>query len=431
MVSSDVSGGSTPQTRARVALDWGRVVVATCARGLVVTLLGLALWAAAPAAIGWSPTTVMSGSMAPRLMPGDVVVSRPVASDQVKAGRVLLADDPDQDGLLRMHRYVSDGPERTIITKGDANPQSDSTPLHRSAVHGVGYLRIPYVAAPIVWVRTGEWARVAVVVLGFVALLVLCRADGPIRRRSEAAAAGSDEPDGPGGPDGRGGPEGPSGDAGGPGTRARGGREARHRAATGLPSGESHRTATVVGSGAAPGRRAARVQAAAQHRERQRHFRRGSGVAVVVTAAVVAALLPGAAVAAPWTARTVNPGVQLATLRPTVLSSLKCTSNTSPLGVKTATVSWVATGGDAPVRTELMSGSTAVAGVTGTTASATGTPQSLTLTGGSGLSLGGSTVLTLRADYGAGWTVAAQGTTTVTVRTFTIAGIGAAAECVA
>ena len=38
MVSSEVSGGSTPQTRARVALDWGRVVVATCARGVIVTL---------------------------------------------------------------------------------------------------------------------------------------------------------------------------------------------------------------------------------------------------------------------------------------------------------------------------------------------------------------------------------------------------------
>jgi signal peptidase len=427
MVSSEVSGGSTPQARARVALDWGRVVLAASARGLVVTLLGLALWAAAPAAIGWSPTTVMTGSMEPRLMPGDVVVSRPVASDQVKAGRVLLADDPDQDGLLRMHRYVSDGPDRTIITKGDANPRSDSTPLHRSAVHGVGYLRIPYVAAPIVWVRTGEWARVAVVVLGFVGLLALCRVDGPIRRRIEAEAVGSDETDGSSGPEG---PDGPGGgDAGGPSTRARGGREARHRAATGLPSDGSHRTATDVGSGSVPGRRTARLLATAQRRRRQSHVRRGGGIAVVVMAAVVAALLPGSAVAAPWTARTVNPGVQLATLRPTVLSSLTCTSNTSAQGVKTAVVSWVATGGDAPVRTELLSGTTSVGSVSGVAASQTGTRQSVTFSGGNGLALGGSTVLTLRADYGAGWTVAAQGTSTVTVRTFTIAGIGAAADC--
>ncbi|MEG8033804.1 S24/S26 family peptidase [Sphingomonas sp. LR61] len=159
MSSIAVHGGPTPHAVLRDVVDWGRVVVGTVARGVVATLLGLALWAAAPALIGWQPTTVMTGSMEPRLTPGDVVVSRPVASGEVRTGKILLADDPDQPGHLRMHRYVEDGPGGTLVTKGDANPQQDSTPLERSAVHGVAFLRIPFVGAPVLWLRQGSGSR--------------------------------------------------------------------------------------------------------------------------------------------------------------------------------------------------------------------------------------------------------------------------------
>ncbi|WNY33608.1 S24/S26 family peptidase [Curtobacterium flaccumfaciens] len=132
MSSIAVHGGPAPHAAVRDAVEWGRVVVASLARGVVATLLGLALWAAAPALIGWQPTTVMTGLMEPRIVPGDVVVSRPVGSGEIAMGKVLLADDPDQADHMRMHRYVQDGSRGTMVTKGDANPQQDSTPIERS-----------------------------------------------------------------------------------------------------------------------------------------------------------------------------------------------------------------------------------------------------------------------------------------------------------
>lgn len=429
MTSTDSTADRPTSSTVRGLLDWTRVVVGTLARSVVVTLLGLALWAAAPAAIGWMPTTVMSGSMEPRLSPGDVVVSRPVPAGQVRAGRVLLADDPDQTGHLRMHRYVQEGPDDTIITKGDANPRTDSSPIDRSAVHGVGYLRIPYVASPVLWLRTGEWARVVLAGAGLAGVLALCAVDRSLRRRSDVepdAGDGTDGADGPASSDDDTGTDGGDG-RGRRAPRGRGGREARHRAATGLPADRpAPGTGVVLGGVAHPGRRSARLRDG--RRRRVRRVRWHGGTAAVVTVAVVVALLPGAAVAAPWPTRTTNPGVSVAALRPTVLSAFSCTTRTSGLGAKTAVVSWIATGGDAPVRTELLSGSTVVASVPGTTASTTGTAQSITLSGGGGLSLGSTTALSLRADYGTNWVVAGPGT--VTVRTFTILGIGSAAECV-
>ncbi|WP_123654294.1 hypothetical protein [Curtobacterium sp. ZW137] len=47
-------------------VDWVRVVVATLARGLIATLLGLALWAAAPAVIGWPSRSPTRGPPRPR-----------------------------------------------------------------------------------------------------------------------------------------------------------------------------------------------------------------------------------------------------------------------------------------------------------------------------------------------------------------------------
>jgi signal peptidase len=299
MSSIAVHGGQAPHAAVRDAVDWGRVVVATLARGVVATLLGLALWAAAPAVIGWQPTTVMTGSMEPRLIRGDVVVSRPVPSGEISTGKILLADDPDQPDHLRMHRYVEDGPGGTLVTKGDANPQRDSTPLEPSAVHGVAFLRIPFVGAPIRWIREGEWIQVVVLALGLTAALALCTIDGSLRRLVAADAAD--------------GADGADGDAGsGPADATDDGLEARDSTATGLPS-----AATPVRT-----RRALRRRA----RRRQRLRRLGGGAAVLVIAGSVGVLLPAQAVAAPWS-RTTSTTATLHAGTATPATALTCTPN--------------------------------------------------------------------------------------------------------
>ncbi|MEX8034493.1 S24/S26 family peptidase [Microbacterium sp. 20-116] len=142
------------------------------ARAVVALVLALAFWAAAPVALGWLPTTVMTASMTPAIEVGDIVVSRPVPREALLPGRVVLATDPDWADRLRLHRIAELGPDGDLVTKGDANPDADSTPLHPDAVLGVGVLRVPGIGMPIVWLRTGEVLPLA----GVVAAFALCLA---------------------------------------------------------------------------------------------------------------------------------------------------------------------------------------------------------------------------------------------------------------
>lgn len=396
MSSIAVHGGPTPHAAVRDVADWGRVVVATLARGVVVTLLGLALWAAAPALIGWQPTTVMTGSMEPRIVPGDVVVSRPVGSGEIATGKILLADDPDQPDHMRMHRYVEDGPRGTLVTKGDANPQQDSTPIERSAVHGVAFLRIPFIGAPIRWISAGEWGLVAMLALGLTAVLALCTIDGSLRRLVEA----DDDADGAAGPDDATGPDDPAGPADG----ADDGLEARDGAATGLPTAAS----TVLT------RRALRRRA-----RRVRRLRRvGGGAAVLVLAAATGVLLPGAADAAPWSQTTVGPTATFTAGTATGVPTLTC----APAGSNTVTIAWTYdNSATVPASFDLMNGTTQVA--TTTTAGA----RSMVYGGAGLLNLGTTYTLQLRTNLGNNWT--ATSTPTVKVKVVSVLGL-ASASCV-
>ncbi|OII04092.1 S24/S26 family peptidase [Curtobacterium sp. MCBA15_008] len=364
MTSITVHGGPTPHDVVRDAVDWGRVVVATLARGVVATLLGLALWAAAPAVIGWQPTTVMTGSMEPRLAPGDVVVSRPVSAGEVRMGKILLADDPDQPGHLRMHRYVEDGPGGTLVTKGDANPQQDSTPLERSAVHGVAFLRVPFVGTPITWIRTGQWVPVGMLALALVAVLALCTIDGSLRRFAES------DPAGPGGSSGA-----------GDGDGADDGLEARDGAATRLQSD----TAPVQS------RRILRRQA-----RRVRRLRRLGGAALVlVVAGGAGVLLPAQAVAAPWS-KTATTATAFGAGTATPATALTCTAN----GDGSVNIGF-AYGGPAATSFSVLNtnaGTIAATGPTGSTAPIRVTGQGI-------LSLGAVVTVKIRTNWAGSWYV--------------------------
>lgn len=133
--------------------------------------MSLTLWAAAPALLGWEPTTVVTGSMVPNIRPGDVVSARPVPSKDLQPGMVLLVDDPDHANQLRLHRLVRFSPEGRLVLRGDANPQEDSSHIDRQAVHGVGSVRVPYVATPILWLHESSWIKLAILV-GLILTLV-------------------------------------------------------------------------------------------------------------------------------------------------------------------------------------------------------------------------------------------------------------------
>lgn len=190
---------SAPTRPAPWRQTWPALAASAVARLVLGTLLLLVAASVLPRVAGWQTTVVMSGSMAPTLQAGDVVVVRPVGDGALTPGTVVLVDDPDVPGRLRMHR-IADVEGGELRLRGDANPQDDSSLVARSAVHGVGALRLPGLGLPVVWAAEGRVAPLVLTGLGVAALVGLsllhrgASDDEPDavprrRRRSRAARA--------------------------------------------------------------------------------------------------------------------------------------------------------------------------------------------------------------------------------------------------
>jgi signal peptidase I len=120
---------------------------------LVVTLL--------PLLFGWRPYVVESGSMAPRIKVGDVILAAPEKDPKKLLGHVTVFHDPDaaRAGTIKSHRVVTINPDGTLTTKGDANPTVDSVHLQVSQVVGLGRLLVRWVGLPLIWVQKGAWLQ--------------------------------------------------------------------------------------------------------------------------------------------------------------------------------------------------------------------------------------------------------------------------------
>ena len=111
-----------------------RRIVGLLAPWLVRGLLGLAVLAflglaVGPHVFGYRTMTMLTGSMAPGIEPGDVTVVTPLATSDITAGMVISYHRPIEDHSLVTHRVVSvtKAPDGTVTvqTKGDANDAND------------------------------------------------------------------------------------------------------------------------------------------------------------------------------------------------------------------------------------------------------------------------------------------------------------------
>jgi len=95
--------------------------------GLAVAVF--ALLAVGPHVLGYRTMTMLTGSMAPMIEPGDVTVVTPIAVQDVTEGMVITYHQPIGDRSLVTHRVVevdrgADG-RISVRTKGDANEAID------------------------------------------------------------------------------------------------------------------------------------------------------------------------------------------------------------------------------------------------------------------------------------------------------------------
>lgn len=142
----------------------------------VVTTIGwMGLWAAATTLLyGSAPVAVSSGSMAPALDVGDLVVVEPYHGQRVRTGTVVVFDDP-AGGRSTIHRVVEVADDGTFTTRGDANPVADSTPLERAEIDASGRFLLPRMGLPVVWAQQGRWALVLLALGGLVLAVWLAR----------------------------------------------------------------------------------------------------------------------------------------------------------------------------------------------------------------------------------------------------------------
>jgi signal peptidase I len=159
-----------------------RVLTATLSWALALLgLLCLALTAWA-VVVGARPLVIRTGSMAPSMPVGTLVVVRPQPAEGVSVGDVVAVER--NDGVRIMHRVqraraAGDG-SMTLVLRGDHNRAADP-PVTVSSVERP-LLVVPSVGQPLTWLR-GPWVQYWLgVVTGVLGLLWIV-----IRQRRVAA----------------------------------------------------------------------------------------------------------------------------------------------------------------------------------------------------------------------------------------------------
>jgi len=145
--------------------------------GLVAlsSIAWLVLWTAvASLMLGWSPVAVLSGSMAPRIDSGDIVVAAPYQGQELGPGAVIVFDSHTSDGRIT-HRIVDVLPSGEYVTRGDANGRIDTTAVAADDVVGVGRLLVPFLGMPFVWLDRGQWEMLVLAVIAIAAAAWMSR----------------------------------------------------------------------------------------------------------------------------------------------------------------------------------------------------------------------------------------------------------------
>ncbi len=124
--------------------------------------------AVGPRLLGYQTSTMLTGSMAPLINPGDVVVTVPTPVNQIRAGDVITYHIPVEDRRVETHRVTeltaNTGGSVSVQTKGDANNgpdpwvatfEGETVDVHVATIPHLGsvirHLRSPVVSAVLMY----------------------------------------------------------------------------------------------------------------------------------------------------------------------------------------------------------------------------------------------------------------------------------------
>ncbi|MFG3341216.1 signal peptidase I [Glycomyces sp. NPDC048151] len=168
-------------------MSWPTVVRLALCLAVTVLLVTLVLIAFVPRLFGFQGSTIMSGSMEPRVTVGSVVLISPIDTDELRPGQVISFVDPADPDVRLFHRIVQINDDGTFTTKGDANEAPDSTPVPPENVVGIGRILVPWIGLPVVWIHYGDWVSVLFAAL-FLVFLVRGSFPTPVVPRGSVGA---------------------------------------------------------------------------------------------------------------------------------------------------------------------------------------------------------------------------------------------------
>lgn len=144
-----------PHPRSTRRRAWSAVAGVLSAGVLVVVAFLALVVVVVPLVIGGQTYTVLTGSMAPLMPPGTLVVTRPVDPARIEIGDVVTYQMHSGEPEVVTHRVrgigaTTDG-ELAFVTRGDANG-ADDPPVRAVQVRGEVVYRVPYVGHLNAWV---------------------------------------------------------------------------------------------------------------------------------------------------------------------------------------------------------------------------------------------------------------------------------------
>lgn len=159
---------------------------------LLVVLVFLAL-AVGPHLLDYRPVTMLTGSMAPAIPAGSVVLSTFVPPEAVRVGDVVTLQAPTGEREVVTHRVTDVERSRDAVhvrTQGDGNPQADPWTAELQGEVLRASATLPWVGYPLSRLQTPQASLVLTRVLPvtLLASLLLTVWRRPTRPRAAAAA---------------------------------------------------------------------------------------------------------------------------------------------------------------------------------------------------------------------------------------------------
>ena len=103
------------------------------------------------------PSVILTGSMEPKIMPGDMVLAEKIGSDRVNIGDIIMFNNGE--GINITHRVIEktdDTGEILFITKGDNNSSADNGTVNSSQLKGRIIAIIPDIGKLTLYLHGGK-----------------------------------------------------------------------------------------------------------------------------------------------------------------------------------------------------------------------------------------------------------------------------------